>query len=193
MLFGTEPFSSMLRLSNLGWYRYDWVWNKQKAANFLFGNKQPMKITEAISVFYQHQPTYNPEKSTRPFGVSRNGGNSVSGRVAEHFGGSQPAEWKSSKTWEPDKLLPTNILNFKKPVHPTHPTQKPVDLLAYFIRTYTQPGELVLDNAAGSCTTAVACIRTGRRCICIEKEKKYCDIGEMRIRKEQEQQTMLST
>ena len=174
ILFGVEPFSSALRMSNLKYYRYDWVWNKKKATNFLFMNKQPGKLTENICVFYKKQPTYNPQKTInkkisppRRFG-RRNG-------YATELYGNMPTDGVG-KNYEPDKKLPTNILDYYREDKRIHPTQKPVALFEYLIKTYTNEGETVLDNCAGSGTTAIACLNTNRQFIVMEKEQKYYDI-----------------
>lgn len=184
VLFAGQPFTSALILSNPKLYRYNFVWNKRKAANFLFGNKQPLKITEDLCVFYERQPTYNAQKKPNPKGkirgyVKKNMG----ATIYEHGNLNFPDGMviKPGPRREFDKLLPTNILEFSKPVKPIHPTQKPVELLEYLIKTYSNPGETILDNCMGSGSTGVACKNTGRKFIGIEKEPEYFEIARNRI------------
>lgn len=191
-LFGTEPFSSYLRVSNLNMYRYDWYWQKDKGANFLFGNKQPLKTIETISVFYKTQPTYNPQKIDNPKGATKKhlakNPNKITKNVKDVMGSS----WKETdmgeaqnyfgKNYEPDKLLPTQVLYFAKDQRgKVHPTQKPVPLLEYLIKTYTNNGDTVLDNCAGSGSTGIACMNTGRDYILIEKDADYFKVIQDRI------------
>lgn len=192
VLFGTEPFSSELRLSNLGQFRYDWYWQKDKAANFLFGNKMPLKIIEIASVFYAKQPIYNPQKTINPEGpskrhLSRNP-SKISRNVKEVMGnGWKPTEMDATenyhgKDYEPDKLLPKQLIYFAREARgKVHPTQKPIALFEYLIRTYTNSGDTVLDNCCGSGTTGVACVDTGRLSIQIEKDEEYVQIAKTRL------------
>lgn len=191
ILFGGEPFSSYLRLSNLENYRYDWIWNKKRAANFLFMNKQPGKIVENICVFYKNQPTYNPQKRINPAGPHKGSlyrnPSKITKNVKEIMGDS----WKetemddsqnySGKTYEADKLLPNNILEFVKDTKRLHPTQKPISLLEYLIQTYTNENDLILDNCAGSGSTLVAAKNLNRNFIGIEKEEVYYKIANDRV------------
>jgi len=190
VLFGTEPFSSHLRLS-CDLYRYDWYWQKDKGANFLFGNKQPLKVIETISVFYKFQPTYNPQKEDNPRGPQRKhlckNPSKITNYTREIRG-----DWRETKmgesqnyygsNYEPGKLLPKSLVYFAREQRgKLHPTQKPVALFEYLIRTYTDEGELVLDNCAGSGTTGVACQNSKRRFILIEKDEKYCEAIKERL------------
>jgi len=200
VLFGSEPFSSALRLSNLSAYRYDWYWQKDKAANFLFGNKMPLKVIEVISVFYSSQPTYNPQKEINPKGVSKRhlspNPSKISKNVKEVMGNS----WKETemgetqnyhgKHYEADKLLPKQLVYFSREQRgKLHPTQKPVALAEYLIKTYTNEDETVLDNCMGSGTTGVACKNLDRNFIGIELNPfigielnpEYFKIAEKRI------------
>lgn len=187
VLTGTEPFSSYLRLSCLKWYRYDWYWQKDKGANFLFGNRMPLKTIETISVFYQKQPVYNPQKEINPRGTQKKHLGKNPAKITENMKAVLGESWKetemdpnqtySGKTYEPDKLLPRQLIYFAKEQRgKVHPTQKPVALFEYLIRTYTNEGDIVLDNCAGSGTTGVACIATNRKFILIEKDPKYCEL-----------------
>jgi len=191
-LFGNEPFSSSLRLSNLPAYRYDWHWEKDKAANFLFGNKQPLKNIEIISIFYQSQPTYNPQKTINPAGISKKHLSKNPSKISNNVKDIMGESWKETvmdesqnyhgKNYEPDKLLPKQLIYFARDQrNKIHPTQKPIALMEYLIKTYTNEGETVLDNCMGSGTTGVACKKTNRNFIGIEILPKYFEIAEKRI------------
>lgn len=181
VLFGSEPFSSLLRCSNLDWYRYDWKWDKVKASNVLNANRQPLRRIEDIAVFCEVQPSYNPQKSYNPKGVEGRGKYPYQGnRVGETTGLVNTR--RLSVGYEPDKLMPTDIISVSKPHSPVHPTQKPVALMEYLIKTYTNEGETVLDFTAGSGTTAVAAHKTNRNCIAIEKDAAYFEIMQRRVR-----------
>jgi len=188
LLFGNEPFSSLLRISNLKQFKYDWYWEKDKAANWMFGNKMPLKIVEVVSVFYENQPTYNPQKIPNPNGVSTRhlfkNPSKITKNVREVMGdGWKETEMDSSKnyhgaSYEPDKLLPRQVIYFSREQRgKKHPTQKPVALLEYLIKTYTLEGETVLDFVMGSGTTGVAAKNLGRKFIGIEKDEKYFEIA----------------
>lgn len=176
MLFGSEPFSSHLRMSNIKQYKYDWVWDKKKPANFPLAKLQPMKYHEVISVFNskRYYPIMVPVKGRKAKkGVNKN---------PTVFNGGLDRPDYLDKVYT-DKY-PSTILEFSNANQSKdrfHPTQKPVALFEYLIKTYTLEGETVLDNCAGSFTTAVACDNTNRNWICIEKEEEYCNIGLTRI------------
>ncbi len=193
LLCGNEPFSSKLRLSNLEQFNYDWYWQKDKAANFLFGNKMPLKILEIISVFLNKQPTYNPQKEINPRGISKRHLSRNPSKITKNVKEVMGESWKETKmnetqnyhgkNYEPDKLLPKQLIYFSREQRgKLHPTQKPVALFEYLIKTYTNEGDLVLDNCAGSGTTGVACKNLNRNFILIEQDQKYCKIAEERIK-----------
>jgi site-specific DNA-methyltransferase (adenine-specific) len=179
VLTASQPFTSMLISSNPEMFRCSWVWNKENAANFANAKKQPLKVHEDIIVFGKGQTTYNPQM--------------IQGKP-NHIQGKNAKENKSetrliSKRVDDDLSglkYPKTILNFPK--HSSqcglHPTQKPVDLMRYLIRTYSNPGELVLDNCMGSGTTGVACIIEKRQFVGFEKEEKYFKIAEKRLQEE---------
>ena len=186
-LFGSEPFSSRLRLSQIDKYRYDWVWEKDKPSNFALAKKNPLKYHETISVFYKKMPVYNPQmtkgKPNHSVGI---GLVTKKGETLDHF--SKNAQSK------PDGLkYPKSIIFFNRETKPINPTQKPVPLLEYLIRTYTNPGEVVLDNCMGSGSTGVACVNTGRDFIGIEKDDKYFEVAEERIAKAEEERQLAYT
>ena len=182
VLFGSEPFSSKLRLSNLDLFRYDWVWESNRAPNFVFGNKQPLKKHELISIFYKKQPTYKPQKTKNPKGIEKR----HLYKSSKTIGGVEvntnaPLFASAGVNYEPDMLLPKSIIYFAKEHKPVHPTQKPVDLLEYLVKTYTNEGDTVLDNCMGSGTTGVACKNLNRKFIGIEQDPTYFQIAKERI------------
>ena len=202
-LFGSQPFTSILTVSNLPMYRYDWIWQKDKAANFMFGNKMPLKTAETVSVFYSKQPTYNPQKTVNPAGTSKRHLSKNPSKISKNVRDVMGDGWKETAmddtqnyhgaSYEPDKLLPKQIICFARESRgKLHPTQKPVALMEYLIRTYTNEGETVLDNTFGSCTTGVACVNTGRKFIGIELDPTYFAIGEKRVREAMEKKTLSS-
>lgn len=142
VLFGSEPFSTKLRSSRLDLYRYDWVWNKNNGSNYPLAHKQPLKVTEDIMVFYRKQPTYNPQ-GLRYFGKMKDRKSS-----AKHFGEDSDL---GTVNWQEYTGYPKNILNYVKrdTDKALHPTQKPTALLSYLIKTYTNPGETILDSCTG--------------------------------------------
>ena len=183
-LFGSEPFSSALRMSNIKHFKYDWYWNKSKSGNFMNANKQPHKKVEVISVFYKKQPTYNPQKIKNPKGIEKRMLTENKSRQKKVFVGQVSTSkeiTQAGKYYEADKLLPSCVIKFNNENKPIHPTQKPIALLEYLIRTYTNYGETVLDFTMGSGSTGVACVNTGRKFIGIELEKQYLYIAEKRI------------
>jgi len=194
VLFGSEPFSSALRMSNIKNYKYDWYWEKDKAANWMFGNKMPLKTFETVSVFYESQPTYNPQKTVNPSGVSKRHLYKNPSKITDNVKAVMGDGWKETemdatgnyhgKTYEPDKLLPRQSIYFaREQKGKQHPTQKPVALMEYLIKTYTNEGETVLDFTMGSGTTGVACKNTNRDFIGIELDENYYNIANDRIEK----------
>lgn len=175
VLFGTEPFSSHLRLSNLKNYKYDWIWDKVKGTGFLNAKRQPMRNHELISVFYKKQCTYNPQKT---YGHKMKKSYRSKDLQTDVYG-----EMKNDYTYESTERYPRSIQVFSTDTQNSslHPTQKPVALIEYLIKTYTNDGELVFDSCMGSGTTGVACINTNRRFIGIELDNNYFDIAKERI------------
>ena len=172
VLFGNEPFSSQLRLSNLKNYKYDWVWDKKRGSNFATVKIRPFNSFENIMVFYKKQPTYNPQmwKST-PYTCKQ-------GYVGE---AKQTGLYRDDViTVNNGDRYPLTILSFSKETG-LHPTQKPVALLEYLIKTYTNEGDVVLDNCMGSGSTGVACVNTNREFIGMELDEKYFNIAKERL------------
>jgi len=180
VMTASQPFTTTLIASNMKMFKYCWVWNKKKAANFLFGNKMPLKITEDVVVFYGKQPTYNPIKRVNPLGSQKPGRKGIGNTIKDHLPNC-PERSKAGKSYEPDKLLPVSILEISKPHKPVHPTQKPVALMEYLIKTYTNENETVLDFTMGSGTTGVACANLNREFTGIEKVEEYFNIAQTRI------------
>lgn len=173
VLFADEPFTSFLVLSNLEWFRYRLTWEKDKSTGFLDAAIKPLKNSEDVCVFYKQQPIYNPQMIK---GTAHKRGSKSPGPGAVY------GNFSNRTITQSDEYYPKRILEFPVEREPIHPTQKPITLLAYLIRTYTNPGELILDNAAGSGTTGVAAQNEGRRCIMIEQDEDYCRIAVDRLR-----------
>ena len=182
-LFGTEPFSSYLRISNIEWFKYDWVWNKKRISNPLLAKKQPLRNIELISVFYNKQPTYNPQPTLKRTGK----GLSQKGHNLKHHIETTNAKYITDRNTTnigyPKVLLDhiKVINNLSKDKSGLHPTQKPIELCEYLIKTYTNEKETVLDFTMGSGSTGVACQNLNRKFIGIEKDKTYFEIAEKRM------------
>jgi DNA modification methylase len=186
VLFGSEPFSSALRMSNIKNYKYDWVWDKDKGFGVFLAKIQPLRTVENICVFYKKQCTYNPQmteaKKDRIRPLSKANKNGARNNITNSI------NCKVASDYNPSKRYPLNLLKFSKPVSKdVHPTQKPVALMEYLIRTYTNEGETVLDFTMGSGTTGVACVNTNRNFIGIELDQGYFDIACKRIEDAQRQ------
>ena len=162
VLTGTQPFSSTLVCSNIGAFRYEWVWVKSKITGVLNAKRMPVRKHEQVLVFYRSQPTYNMQ-GTLPGKLHTRQGSSSS-----NYGHRSAEAYVQTCT-----NVPRDVLEIASEGNTIHPTQKPEALWKYLIQTYTNPGDLVLDNCSGSGTTAVACKATGRRFICIEKDPVY--------------------
>lgn len=186
LLFGNEPFSSSLRLSNIREYKYDWVWNKENSTNVLNARYMPLKPLEYISVFYKKAPTFNPirRKKTIDYDASRT---SKDDRKTKPINGviSGVKNYIDDGTRHPINLITFNSQREEcNNYHHVHPTQKPVRLLEYLIKTYTNEGDTVIDFTMGSGSTGVACRNLNRKFIGIELDDKYYKIAEDRILKD---------
>ena len=191
LLFGCEPFSSLLRISNLDLYKYDWIWEKPNGSDPFQCRKRPMNNIENISVFYDKQPIYNAQMVESKT-YKRKGGT----KEIEIFGCVKDASYSS------DKRYPMRVLKYNKPgqigsneeraKNSFHPTQKPLDLLEYLVKTYTNEGDTVLDNTMGSGTTGVACKQLNRSFVGIEMDDKYFDIASKRINEAQRSVSLFS-
>jgi len=179
----TQPFSSALVMSNPTLFKYEWIWNKKKPVGWLLAKKQPMRQHESILVFYKKQPIYNnqPYKKTTLGHLSEN----IPTTFVETIGMEKAYNGLGNKNefgYARSIIDEIPVLNnLGKDKTGFHPTQKPIGLFEYLIKTYTNEGEIVLDNTAGSCTTALAAKNTNRKWVCIEKEEKYCEISKKRI------------
>ncbi len=172
ILFGSQPFTSALIMSNPKLFKYELIWQKSRPSNFPLAKKQPLKYHENILVFYNKQPTYNPimtkgEKNHRTK-ICR-GKNNIIGDDGTGIG------WGNTS----DMKYPKSVINIKSTdsTKNEHTTQKPLELLEYLVKTYTNEGDTVLDNTMGSGTTNLACIKLNRKSIGIEKEKQYYDVA----------------
>jgi site-specific DNA-methyltransferase (adenine-specific) len=176
VLFGSEPFSSHLRISNIGEYKYDWIWEKHNGSNSLLCKKQPLNFHEYLSVFYKKQPTYNPQmwkgnpNHTRD-DKGKNMNSELMGKTIKRV------DTNLDGIKYPRRIIKFNSVRQNK----LHPTQKPIKIIKYLIETYTKKGDLILDFTSGSFTTCVASEQLNRRSIGIELERKYCDVGVKRL------------
>jgi len=177
VLFAQGLFYVDLVNSNRANFRYDIVWDKQLKSGFLNANVMPLRVHEQIAVFYKSKPTYNPQKVKGQPTHSKGTAVFTKDVTNNNYGDYTPVENIN------DMKYPSSILSYQKP-HPSvsvHPTQKPVELLEYLIKTFTNEGDTVLDNTMGSGSTGVACVNTNRDFIGIEKDEKYFDIAKSRI------------
>lgn len=170
-MFSQQPFTSILVTSNLKHYRYEWIWEKEQGTGFLNAKKMPLKNHENILVFYKKLPTYNPQM--------RLGFKPYKTKKGHH--GSNYGQDKGALTESNGERYPLTIVEFSRDKDKLHPTQKPVELLEYLIKTYTNEGEVVLDNTMGSGSTGVACVNTNRSFIGIELDENYFNIAKERI------------
>lgn len=174
-LFGSEPFSSKLRLSNLDNYKYDWVWNKKIPSGMCNAKIQPMRQTENISVFIKGKSYYNPQMIKRDKVIAGGG-------LSDSYSGGNVGQTMKPLHKIYDEKYPTTLITFNKIRKGSlHPTQKPVALCEYLIKTYTNEGETVLDNCMGSGSTGVACKNLNRKFIGIELDEGYFNIAKERI------------
>lgn len=184
VLTADQPFTSALVMSQIDNFRYSWHWHKVQATGFLNAKKMPLKAVEDVCIFYRELPQYNPEMregverkrtaSQKPESTNYRKGLHQTGKYSEQSSGKE--------------RYPTTHLEISKGLSPNarpiHPTQKPVALFEYLIKTYTNPGETVLDNCAGSGTTAIAAERTNRKWICIEQDEDYYEKACERVKDE---------
>lgn len=178
VLFGQEPFSSILRVSNIKDYRYDWYWQKERPTNVMQVKRRAGKVIETLSVFYKNQCTYIPQKTIYTGKLRTNTIKDGSLGVLIDSKQKQPTIYKDDGTRHPLQLLKFNRDMLKSNFHPT---QKPVALLEYLIKTYTLENEIVLDFTMGSGSTGVACVNTNRKFIGCELDESYFNIALERI------------
>lgn len=175
VLTAQTPFDKVLGMSNLDMLRYEWIWEKTNATGHLNANKAPLKAHENVLVFYDGLPTYNPIKTTgHPRKTATKRKDITSNYGLQSF---------DEVVYDSTERYPRSVLVFPsdKQKEKLHPTQKPVALMEYFIKTYTNEGDTVLDNCMGSGTTGVACVNTNRNFIGIELSDHYFKIAEHRI------------
>lgn len=170
-LFSQQPFSADLIQANRNQFRYEWIWQKSQGTGFLNAKRMPLKIHENILIFYDKLPTYNPQFEK---GKKHSRGNP--GGLSDNYGKFERICGDKS-----DYYYPVDVIKFSKSADRLHPTQKPVALLEYLIKTYTNEGETVLDNCMGSGSTGVACVNTNRNFIGIELDENYFQIAKNRI------------
>ena len=198
VLFCQGMFTAQLMMSQPKLWKYNLVWEKGRATGFLNANRMPMRSHEDIAVFYRKQPTYNPQMRV---GDRHSRGNGLHKHTNQCYGNFKEIKQKVGATYdyanikvvEPTgECFPMSVLHFNKEhsVDTWHPTQKPVDLLRYLIRTYSNEGDTILDNCMGSGTTAVACIKEKRNFIGFELNKEYYDKAFQRIDAEKRQLTL---
>ena len=181
VLFAQGMFTAKLMTSNEKLWRYNLIWRKGgRCSGFLNAKRMPLREHEDIVVFYKNLPIYNPQMTK---GIPNHTRGRMDGEQTNRCYGT----FGKSKDYISDEKYPRSILNFQKPHPQIHPTQKPVSLIEYLIKTYTNDGETILDNCMGSGTTAVAAIRTKRNFIGFELQKEYFDIANKRIKDEQQQ------
>lgn len=187
VLFGQEPFSSALRMSNIKNYKHEWYWNKEVAGNFIQAKNHPLKVIENVIVFSNSKVDYSPimeeakEENKRPRGQTYN-------QKTDFLGTVSSGEFKTSDTHNENLRYPKNLITFNarigdcNNVNRVHPTQKPTEILDYLIKTYTDENDTVLDNCMGSGSTGVSAKKLHRKFIGIELEDKYFNIAENRIK-----------
>lgn len=172
---GQSKFSAKLILSNEKWHRYNIIWEKSKAGGFLNAKRMPLQAHEDIMVFYNKLPTYNPQmEEGRPY-IKK----AVTNGDGKNYGKFDRVGQVNINKGE---RFPRSVIKLSNDNHGSvHPTQKPVELFEWLIKTYSNEGDLVLDNCAGSMTLAIACDNLDRNWICIEKERNYCELGLERV------------
>ena len=173
ILTAAQPFTSALVMSNPKLFKYEWIWSKTVGSGQLNAHKQPLRTHESILVFYKSPPIYNPQLTEgKPYHQKRKASYEGPG-----YNSQRPNETKNDGF-----RLPKSVLNIANPrIKNGHPTQKPVELMEYLIKTYTNENQVVLDNVVGSGTTAVAAINTNRQFIAFEMDEKYYQISKDRI------------
>jgi site-specific DNA-methyltransferase (adenine-specific) len=183
VLTASQPFTSALVMSNIKMFKYTWYWIKDKPSNFLMGKKQPLRYVEECLIFSKETPLYNPQMQLREEKDKRKNKLTSSLLKNENIGITENTDKYQDrlKSGMNDFIYPRNYQKFNNRTDGLHPTQKPVALLEYLIKTYTNEGETVLDNTMGSGTTGVACVNTNRNFIGMELDDKYFEIAKARI------------
>lgn len=187
VLFSSEPFTSVLITSNINDFKYRWTWDKSRITNYLNSRKQPLRITEDIAVFYREQCVYNPQLRTREKKNIRNTdgaysaiNNATYGKTQEIWKYNSGREIPLENGYPVDLIRAVQVGTFGN--KRLHPAQKPEDIMVYLIRTYTNEGDIILDNTMGSGTTLVAAKIEGRKAVGIELKEKYCQDAVQRLK-----------
>lgn len=193
VLTASQPFTTcLINAAGLDWFKYEWIWEKSLATGFQHAKNAPLKIHENVLVFSSgvinhenltdNRMVYNPQMGKgRPYLKIQRTANVGQGSM--HRASKVNLDYVGTVVNNAGTRYPNSILHFPIHNHKLHPNQKPVAIFAYLIRTYSNPGDLVMDNAAGSGTTAIAAIETGRNWICIEKDAGYCQVAQERVDK----------
>lgn len=182
MLTASQPFTTNLIASNIEWFKYNLVWVKPQGVDPFMAKIRPLNNIEDVLIFCDGKTIYNPQKTKgKPYSITRD----KKQRIKETNG----TVMRETTTVNGGDRLPTRILEFKQEKG-LHPTQKPVALMEYLIKTYTNEGDVVLDNTFGSCTTGVAAVNTNRKFIGIELDKDYYEVGKQRLMRHQSQATL---
>jgi len=190
VLTAQEPFASHMRLSNIDMYKYDWIWEKSNPTGMGQANKRPMRYHELVCIFYQNHPVFNKQmiardspriQQARASGYKFNVSSTMTGNQQSIAYKDIDPDRYDANFKNPSSIIKINSLRANSGEWVSHPTQKPVALFEYLIKTYTNEGDLVLDNCIGSGTTAVAAKRTGRHFIGIELSPEYCEIARKRV------------
>jgi site-specific DNA-methyltransferase (adenine-specific) len=184
VLTASQPFTAALVMSNPTWFRCEWIWRKQKPTGFLDARRKPLKDHESILVFAPAAPTYNPQGVVA---VNVRNGRANKAARGVYRGGGLRQDYVQT-----EGNFPRSVVEFRTDTASAHPTGKPVALFEYLTLTYSNPGDLVLDNSMGSGTTGVACINTDRRFIGIERDPTYFAVAEKRIASAKEAKPQLS-
>lgn len=174
VLTAAQPFTTALIASNMRGFKYCWYWNKSKVTGFANAKRQPLRCVEDVAVFYRNAPTYNPQ-DLKPFGKTVNKGKSAGGGTVQgaDIGNGKGALRSGADYVQEFTNYPRQVLEIASEGSTVHPTQKPVALMEYLIKTYTDEGMVVLDNTMGSGTTGVACVNTGRDFIGMERDPAH--------------------
>lgn len=184
VLFGQDKFTTKLMMSNIKNHRYNLIWEKDRPSGFLNAKRMPLRSHEDICIFYKKQPVYNPQMTEGKPNHSTGRAKGKSVCKNNNYGDFTIVETSGNLKY------PRSVLRFNRPHPPVHPTQKPVDLLEYLIKTYTNENDVVLDNCMGSGSTGVACVNTNRRFVGIEVNEEYLNIACDRIKQSQIDKTV---
>ena len=192
VLTASQPFTSALVMSNPKLFKYEWIWQKAVGSNFATTKYMPMKEHESVLVFGKKIPKYFPIKQERAEGGKSRLNYGHNGSKTGEANGTMDYKGFTPETYDKNLRCPSSVqfFNNREASRGLHPTQKPVALFEYLIKTYTNENDLVLDNCSGSGTTAIASIHTGRRFICIEKDKDYWEASCKRLEEEKKQLTL---